>query len=330
MSMINWCRRPRRPCLYFGLVWGLICVAVWPAIHPSTSQAQYLFTHKDLQITKVADGDYAHFGQVALTTPDNAGDIANIGVIIGRDAVAVVDTGGSVQVGRALLASVRAITGKPVRYVINTHEHPDHIFGNAAFGPGVTFVGHHNLPAEMQKRGDFYLRSFRDALGAAAIGQVRIIPPGLLVSDETVLDLGGRRLRLTAWNQAAHTDCDLTVLDETTGVLYSGDLVFLQHTPVVDGSLLGWLALLPRLAAVPARIVVPGHGRMTAPWPQALDDERRYLTVLAADTRRLIAAGVTMAQAVPQIALSERGRWVLFDDYNPRNATAAFSELEWE
>jgi quinoprotein relay system zinc metallohydrolase 2 len=283
-----------------------------------------------LQITKVADGDYAHFGQVALTTPDNAGDIANIGVIIGRDAVAVVDTGGSVQVGRALLASVRAITGKPVRYVINTHEHPDHIFGNAAFGPGVTFVGHHNLPAEMQKRGDFYLRSFRDALGAAAIGQVRIIPPGLLVSDETVLDLGGRRLRLTAWNQAAHTDCDLTVLDETTGVLFSGDLVFLQHTPVVDGSLLGWLALLPRLAAVPARIVVPGHGRMTAPWPQALDDERRYLTVLAADTRRLIAAGVTMAQAVPQIALSERGRWVLFDDYNPRNATAAFSELEWE
>jgi len=330
MSMINWCRRPRRHCLYFGPVWVLIWLAVSPAILRTTSQAQYRSTHENLQITKVADGDYAHFGQVALTTPDNAGDIANIGVIVGRDAVAVVDTGGSVQVGQALLQAVQAITSKPIRYVINTHEHPDHIFGNAAFGPGVTFVGHHNLPAEMQKRGEFYLRSFRDALGAAAIARVRIIPPSVLVSDETVLDLGGRRLRLTAWNQAAHTDCDLTVLDETTGVLFSGDLVFLRHTPVVDGSLLGWLALLPRLAAVPARIVVPGHGRMTAPWPQALDDERRYLTVLAADTRRLIAAGVPMAQAVPQIALSERGRWALFDDYNPRNATAAFSELEWE
>ncbi|MEA2778139.1 MAG: hypothetical protein QOF90_3545, partial [Acetobacteraceae bacterium] len=62
----------------------------------------------------------------------------------------------------------------------------------------------------------------------------------------------------------------------------------------------------------------------------ALEDERRYLTVLAGDTRRLIAAGTPIAGAVPRIGQSERGRWALFDDYNPRNATAAFSELEWE
>ncbi len=204
------------------------------------------------------------------------------------------------------------------------------MFGNAAFGAGVTFVGHHNLPEELAKRGNFYLHSFRDALGPKAMEQVRIIPPTLLVTDETILDLGDRKLRLTAWSPAAHTDCDLTVLDETTGVLFSGDLVFLQHIPVIDGSLLGWLSVLPRLAKLPARIVVPGHGRLTAPWPQALDDERRYFTTLAQDARRLIAAGVPMAKAVPQIGQSERGRWALFDDYNPRNATAVFSELEWE
>jgi quinoprotein relay system zinc metallohydrolase 2 len=282
-----------------------------------------------LAIQRVADGDYVHFGQVAMTTPDNAGDIANLGIIIGRDAVAVVDTGGSVSVGRRLLLAIRGITSKPIRYVINTHEHPDHVFGNAAFGTGVTFVGHHNLPEEMAKRGAYYLHSFRDQLGASAIAQVKIIPPTLLVDSETTLDLGGRRLRLTAW-PAAHTDCDLTVLDETTGVLYSGDLVFLQHVPVVDGSLTGWLSLLPRLAALPARIVVPGHGRLVAPWPAALDDERRYLTVLAEDTRRMIASGVPLAEAVPQIGRSEHDRWQLFDDYNPRNATAAFSELEWQ
>ena len=156
-----------------------------------------------------------------------------------------------------------------------------------------------------------------------------MVPPTLLVDTETTLDLGGRRLRLTAW-PAAHTDCDLTVLDETTGVLYSGDLVFLQHVPVVDGSLIGWLALLPRLAQLPAKLVVPGHGRVVAHWPQALDDERRYFTVLADDARRLVAAGMPMARAVPQIGASERGNWQLFDDYNPRNATVAFSELEWQ
>jgi quinoprotein relay system zinc metallohydrolase 2 len=295
-----------------------------------TSQAQYPARHDTFAIERLADGDFAHFGQVALTTPENAGDIANLGVIVGRDAVAVVDTGGSVKVGHELLAAIQAITSKPVRYVINTHEHPDHIFGNAAFGPGVTFVGHQNLPAEMQKRGTFYLRSFRDTLGQKAIEQVRIIPPTLLVTDEMTLDLGDRQLRLMAWSPAAHTNCDLTVLDEMTGVLFAGDLVFLRHLPVLDGSLRGWLSILPRLAELPAKIVVPGHGPGAALWPGALDDERRYLAVLAGDARRLIAAGVPMAAAVPQIAQSERGRWALFDDYNPRNATTAFSELEWE
>ncbi len=311
-------------CLYFGLA---ILVLAFDHFVPC---AQGAAQHDAFAITSVSDGDYVHFGEVALTTPDNAGDIANIGVIIGRDAVAVVDTGGSVQVGQGLRDAVRKLTDKPVRYVINTHEHPDHIFGNAAFQGSAIFVGHANLPSELRKRAEFYLHSFRDALGPGAIREVRIILPTLLVSSETVLDLGDRRLRLTAWSPAAHTNCDLTVLDETTGVLFGGDLVFLRHVPVLDGSLLGWLSVLPRLAMLPARIVVPGHGQRIATWPQALDDERRYLTVLAEDTRRMIADGVPLAQAVPQIAQSERGDWALFDNYNPRNATAAFSELEWE
>ena len=218
-----------------------------------------------------------------------------------------------------------------MRYVINTHEHPDHIFGNAAFRIiaqrlwGITIC-----QPNCRNGASFYLRSFQDALGPEAIGQVRIIPPTLVVADEMTLDLGNRRLRLTAWSPAAHTDCDLTVLDETTGVLFAGDLVFLQHVPVIDGSLLGWLSVLPRLASLPAKLVVPGHGALVAPWPQALDDERRYLMVLADDTRRLIASGSSMADAIPKIGAAERQRWRLFDDYNPRNATAAFGELEWE
>jgi quinoprotein relay system zinc metallohydrolase 2 len=242
--------------------------------------------------------------------------------------VAVVDTGGSVAVGQRLLRAVRGITEKPIRYVINTHEHPDHVFGNAAMPTDATFVGHRNLPAELARRGPYYLRSYREQLGDAAIAAVRIVPPTLLVDDETTLDLGGgRRLLLTAW-AAAHTDCDLTVLDQQSGVLFAGDLLFREHVPVVDGSPTGWLAILPRLAQLPARIAVPGHGP-PGTWPQALDDERRYLTVLEQDARRLIAAGTPLARAVTEIGGSERTRWSLFDDYNARNATVAFSELEW-
>lgn len=300
------------------------------ALSATVSAARADEPERPVSIEQVAPGAYAHFGEVSLTTPENQGDIANLGIVVGENAVAVVDTGGSVAVGRGLLAAIRRMTDKPVRYVINTHEHPDHIFGNAAFGPGVTFVGHHNLPEELAKRGAYYLSSFREALGPAAIAKVKIIPPTLLVDAETTLDLGGRRLLLTAWSPAAHTNCDLTVLDETSGVLFAGDLVFLQHIPVVDGSVMGWLSVIPSLAKLPARVVVPGHGRLVAHWPEALDDERRYLTTLAADARRLIAAGVPLARAVPRIAQSEREHWHLFDEYNPRNATAAFSELEWE
>ena len=319
----------RRKLLYVGALYG--CARCAACATPLAAEAVSAETPAAVALQEVVPGAYAHFGQVALTTPGNRGDIANLGVVVGDAAVAVVDTGGSVEVGRALLAAIRKITDKPIRYVINTHEHPDHVFGNAAFADlGATFVGHHNMPQELESRGEFYLHSFRNQLGSAAVDEVRIIPPTLLVQDELRLDLGGRPLLLTAWSPAAHTNCDLTILDETTGTLFAGDLSFLQFVPVVDGSVMGWLDVLQRLSKVPAQRVVPGHGRLVAPWPGALDDERRFLTVLANDARRLIKDGVPLAEAVPQIGVSERGRWQLFDDYEPRDATAAFTELEWE
>jgi quinoprotein relay system zinc metallohydrolase 2 len=281
-------------------------------------------------LQEIAPGVYGHAGAVALMDAANDGDIANLGFIVGDKGVAVIDTGGSVAVGRRLLAAIRAVTQKPILYVINTHFHPDHIFGNAAFiDTGATFVGHRNMPRALKARGDFYLKAFRSIIGEELMRDVRIVPPTLLVEDSRQLDLGGRVIELRAW-PPAHTDCDLTIYDPATKTLFAGDTVFLGHIPIIDGSIKGWLADLGSLAEIPAVRVVPGHGSLAAPWPAALDAERAYLDRLTKDVRAAIERGENISEASNEAAQAEREKWRLFNDYNVRNATAAFAEYEWD
>jgi quinoprotein relay system zinc metallohydrolase 2 len=282
------------------------------------------------EITEIAPGAFVRQGATALPDPVNRGAIANIGFIVGAKSVAVIDTGGSLCDGMALREAIRARTALPVKLVINTHVHPDHIFGNAAFtGPGVTILGHRNLPRALAERGDHYLRSYGEQVGSAAMGGTNIVPPTQLIDGRLDINLGERVLLIEA-QPAAHTDNDLTVFDRTSGTLWTGDLVFIDHIPVLDGSLKGWLSVTETLMRHDARRIVPGHGAAPAPWPAAGENQLRYLRRLASDLRLAIGAAKGIREAAGAAGTSESGNWRLFDSFNGRNATTGFAELEWD
>jgi len=279
------------------------------------------------ELQEIAEGVYVRPGSTGILF--EAEDVANLGVVIGARCVAVIDTGGSAAEGRALDDAIRQLTDVPVCFVINTHVHPDHIFGNEVFArDDVEFIGHEKLPRAMAVRGDTYVQRAAES-SKGAVNEPQVLLPERTVGEQVQIDLGGRTLTLSA-HAAAHTDNDLSVLDERTGTLFAGDLVFLEHLPVLDGSINGWIDELERLTGEPFQRVVPGHGPTRVDWPQGAAPTMEYLQDLRAATRQWIARGGELGKAQQSIEVRRPGRWQLVGEYHQRNVAAAFAELEWE
>ncbi|WP_171229302.1 quinoprotein relay system zinc metallohydrolase 2 [Ruegeria sp. HKCCA4008] len=283
-----------------------------------------------LEFEEAAPGLFVHRGLIAEPDADNLGDVSNIGFVIGQDSVAVIDTGTAPWIGEAVWRAIRAETDKPVSHVILTHMHPDHTLGTEPLAlSGAQVVGHVGLERALLDRLGNYVESLSAAIGESAYVGVGPISVDIAVETTDEIDLGGRKLILRAWPRA-HTGNDLTVMDANTGVMFTGDLVFHRHTPALDGQLIGWQRVLKQMTGLEVTQIAPGHGGPILAWPEGAEDMMRYLNVLESDTREAIDSGQRLGDAVETIAQEEAVHWDLFDAYNPRNATVAFTELEWE
>jgi quinoprotein relay system zinc metallohydrolase 2 len=282
-----------------------------------------------LTVDELASGVFVHRGaQLPLDAPGHE-DIANIGFIVGSRCVAVIDTGGSVRIGVRLRAAVRRHTSLPICYVINTHVHVDHVLGNEAFkDEHPSFVGHAALAPAIVRSRPFFVKEYAQDLDVPAAPE-QVIGPDRLVATELTLDLGERPLRLRAW-PTAHTDCDLTVYDEKTSTLWTGDLLFIERLPALDGSLVGWIAAIDRLAELRVKLAVPGHGPPTLHIEAPLARERRYLDSLLRGVRRELAGGESLQDALAHVGGEEKSGWLLWDAVHPHNVARAYEELEWE
>ena len=281
-------------------------------------------------VTEVAPGVFVHQGKYADVNNGNGGDISNLSFIVGKEAVAVIDTGGSAHVGASVMQAIAAVTDRPVRFVINTHMHPDHVLGNAAFAANTPeFIAHHKMARGLAARAEGYLSRNKGWMGDDNFEGTRIIMPTKAVTDTLDIDLGSRVLHLET-RPTAHTDNDMTVYDPLTDTLILGDIAFAGRIPTIDGSIAGWLKLIALLKTqTPAR-VVPGHGPPSMSMSDAMLPLERYLKAVATDVRAAIKAGKTLADTTETAALSEKESWLLFSEHHKRNVTAAFAELEWE
>lgn len=283
----------------------------------------------EFNLTEPQPGVYVHRGKNLPLDAPGHDDIANVGFIVGSSCVAVIDTGGSVRIGRELRAQILRRTSRPICYVIDTHVHVDHVLGNFAFKEDKPhFVGHAALVDAMTRNRAYFMKEYgADLEGTPRADQ--IVGPDLTVERGLSLDLGNRPLRLTAW-PTAHTDCDLTVYDERTGTLWTGDLLFRERLPALDGNLKGWLAAIDGLSRMESRLVVPGHGSLTFDLADSLARERAYLSALYDGVRDELAQGQSMRDAIDKVAPAERDRWTLWNDVHPRNVARAYEELQWE
>lgn len=282
-----------------------------------------------LALTEIAPGILVHNGAQAESNAANRGGIANLGAVIGSESVAVIDTGGSAALARDFLAAIRAVTDLPIRHAILTHMHPDHALGTSVFAAeGAEIVGHARLSHALAARAAHYIAVNTTLIGPAFAG-TEVQLPDTTVADSREIDLGGRVLLLEA-HPTAHTDNDLTVYDEATRTLFAGDLLFIHHLPVIDGSILGWLALAPSLAEIRAARAVPGHGPVSVLWPRAMRPQTAYLEALAAATRKAVAEGMSIGEAGETLGHTHTEGWLLVSAFGTRNALAAFKELEWE
>lgn len=237
----------------------------------------------EMKATQVTDRVWFVQGAAALGSPANRNFISNAGFVVTDDGVVVIDALGSPALANELLAEIHRVTPQPVRYVIVTHYHADHIYGLQAFkAEGATIIAHSEAREYLnsdtaQKR----LEASRIELAPWVDDKTRLVPADQWIDgDEAPLRVGSFDF-LIRHVGPAHTPEDVVVFVPKLGVLFSGDLFFRGRIPFVgqaDSRL--WIASLERLIDYKPRVVVPGHGPVSTDPMADLQLTRDYLVHL--------------------------------------------------
>lgn len=303
----------------------LVLVCLLSATLPTGAAAA-----EPLRAQAVAPGVWFVQGEAALGTPANRNFISNAAFVVTAQGVVVIDALGSPALARELLAAVHEVTAQPVRHVIVTHYHADHIYGLQVFkAAGATVwaqrAGQAYLGSETARG---RLEASRKDLAPWIDGQTVLVAADRWLSSDTVLDMGDERLQIRHAGPA-HTPEDLVVYAEKAGVLFAGDLVFRGRLPFVgQADSRGWITALDALIALKPTLIVPGHGPLSRSPLEDLQTTRDYLVFLREHMGKAAAAMEPFEEAYARTDWSRFEALPLFRAANRINAYNTYLLME--
>lgn len=271
----------------------------------------------DTGAIEVASGVYAFI---------QAGGATDAGFIVDRDGVVVIDTLMTASLANQLLAEVRRVTDAPIRHIINTHWHGDHVFGNAAL-PQVPIIAHDTCREDLLAEWDGHRAFLRDLYPALwpEMEPLEATPPDITFETKATLHLASRSVELMFLGRA-HTRGDVVAYLPDVGVAFAGDLAFHKYIPNArDGFPADWITAASRLEDLGADIIVPGHGPLGS--NAELHEMRECLELVVGQVRQSYEAGLTEEQARDALQLGPFADWGRQEDRLPGVVRRAYMEL---
>lgn len=232
--------------------------------------------------------------------------LSNAGLIVGSDYSIVIDSLGTVGLTQSMLDEVKKVTDKPVRYLVNTHHHGDHIYGNHLFD-GATIVSHPYCRQEILRAGTPDPASLSRVFPGFDFTGASAIPADITFESQLTFHLDDREVQLLYY-QPGHTLGDIIAWLPQDSVVFAGDLLFLYSTPLcMQGSFAGWIKIMEALLALDARVYVPGHGPQCG--KEGVIECRDYLVFLYERARQRFDAGMSARDAAWDIDLGHFRKW---------------------
>ncbi|HTP66966.1 MAG TPA: MBL fold metallo-hydrolase [Geobacteraceae bacterium] len=238
-------------------------------------------------LTKLADNVYSYV-DVKNGSPVNS-FAANAGIVIGRDGILVIDTLISAKEAKRFIADIRKVSDKPIKYVVDTHYHLDHSFGNSEFAKlGATIISQANDRDNLAKKGNDAMKHARDyGLSDADLAGTVITLPTLTFTDRMTIDLGGETVELI-FVAPSHTEGSALVYLPRHKILFTGDVLFTDYHPFMgDGDIAGWVKNLDFILGLDVTTIIPGHGPISS--KKDIAEMKAYLQLFDKKARELVA-----------------------------------------